>query len=146
MQPLPVPCPAGLIPDATGIEAFSAAYRAAREQQAVFIAIEHHGPRWMVKADTLTAPQHTINTPVHDAIDKAVTHLTGTRQIRSDSFAGPAYYVLHDIVSEPRARELAAALHTALYGNPSPLTTPLSTHPATPQSHRPDKRKPPSRV
>lgn len=50
MQPLPIPCPAGLIPDATDPDTFNAAYRAAQEQQAVFIAVEHHGPRWTVKA------------------------------------------------------------------------------------------------
>ncbi|MFE5548583.1 hypothetical protein ACFQ71_32825 [Streptomyces sp. NPDC056534] len=121
MQPLPVPCPAHLIPDATGIEAFSTAYQAAQEQRAVFIAIEHHGPQWTVKADTLTAPQHTISAAVHDAVRDAVTHLIRAREVRSDSFDGPAYYVLHDVGGEPRARELAAALHTALYGNPSPL-------------------------
>jgi hypothetical protein len=29
MQPLPAPCPSGLISDATGMEAFNAAYRQA---------------------------------------------------------------------------------------------------------------------
>ncbi|WP_406053900.1 hypothetical protein OG462_43055 [Streptomyces sp. NBC_01077] len=126
MQPLPIPCPAGLIPDATDPDTFNAAYRAAQEQQAVFIAVEHHGPRWTVKADTLTAPQHTLDPAMHDTVHEAVTRLIRAREIRSDSFAGPVYYVLHDIDSEPRARELAAALHAAFYGSPGPLahTTP----------------------
>ncbi|MFE3633590.1 hypothetical protein [Streptomyces sp. NPDC059168] len=46
MQPLPVPCPADLIPDATGMVAFEAAYRQAKEQDAVFVAIESLGGHW----------------------------------------------------------------------------------------------------
>ncbi|MEV3993948.1 hypothetical protein AB0J57_34235 [Streptomyces sp. NPDC049837] len=45
MQPLPVPCPADLVPDATGSEAFNAAYKQAKQQRAVFVAVERHGPR-----------------------------------------------------------------------------------------------------
>ncbi|MGW0552185.1 hypothetical protein [Streptomyces altiplanensis] len=54
MQPLPVLCPAGLVPDATDVDAFNAAYRRAKQQQAFFVAVERQGPRWTVKADTLT--------------------------------------------------------------------------------------------
>ncbi len=38
MQPLPAPCPADLSPDATGMAAFEAAYRQAKEQDAVIVA------------------------------------------------------------------------------------------------------------
>ncbi|MQY40462.1 hypothetical protein SRB17_84950 [Streptomyces sp. RB17] len=31
MQPLPAPCPADLIPEATGLEAFDAVYKAAKQ-------------------------------------------------------------------------------------------------------------------
>lgn len=122
MQPLPTPCPADLIPDATSVDAFNAAYRQAKQQRAVFVAVERQGPRWTVKADALTAPQHAIDTAVYDAVREAVIRLIRTRQIRPDSSAGPVYFVLHDVDSEHRARELAAALHTALYGNLEPLT------------------------
>ncbi|MFE5946831.1 hypothetical protein [Streptomyces sp. NPDC056480] len=67
MEPLPVPCPASLIPDTTDPDTFSTAYQAAKKQRAVFIAVEHHGPRWMVKADTLTAPQHVLGATVDDS-------------------------------------------------------------------------------
>lgn len=60
MQPLPVPCPAHLIPDASGTKAFHTAYRQAMAHQAVFVAIESDGPRWTVKADTLTASTPAI--------------------------------------------------------------------------------------
>ncbi|MEV6022107.1 hypothetical protein [Streptomyces sp. NPDC052036] len=43
MQPLPAPYPADLIPGATGMAAFEAAYRQAKEQDAVFVAIESLG-------------------------------------------------------------------------------------------------------
>ncbi|AXE27976.1 hypothetical protein C0216_31055 (plasmid) [Streptomyces globosus] len=123
MQPLPTPCPADLIPDATGQDAFNAAYRQAQQQRAVFVAIESQGPRWAVKADALTALGHTIDAGVYDAVREAVIHLIRTRQVRPDSSAGPVYFVLHDVDDESRARELAAALHAALYGDSEPLAS-----------------------
>ncbi|MFB7931973.1 hypothetical protein ACFC4C_23035 [Streptomyces sp. NPDC056039] len=117
MQPLPIPCPAELIPDATSVDDFNAAYWQAKQQHAVFVAVERQGPRWTAKADALTAPQHSIDSLAYDAVREAVIHLIRSRQIRPDSSAGPVYFVLHDVDSEPRARELAAALHAALYGD-----------------------------
>lgn len=38
MQPLSAPYPADLMPDATGMAAFKAAYRQAKEQDAGFVA------------------------------------------------------------------------------------------------------------
>ncbi|MGW2207410.1 hypothetical protein [Streptomyces sp. NPDC001774] len=121
MEPLPTPCPAAQIPDATDPDDFDTAYRAAREQHAVFVAVERHGPRWTVKADALTAPQHSIGSAVHEAVQAAVSRLVRSRQIRPDSSAGPVYFLLYDVDSEHRARELAAALHAALYGDLEPL-------------------------
>ncbi|MFF1401021.1 hypothetical protein ACFVZD_45820 [Streptomyces sp. NPDC058287] len=80
------------------------------------------GPRWTVKADALTAPQHTLDPTVCNAVREAVALLIRTREIRPDSSAGPVDFVLHDVGSELRARELAAALHAALYGDLNPLT------------------------
>ncbi|WP_406110379.1 hypothetical protein OG698_46355 [Streptomyces sp. NBC_01003] len=123
MEPLPTPCPADRIPDATGLDAFEAACKEAKEQRVVFIAVEQQGGSlWTVKADALTAPQHTITTTAHNAVREAVALLIRTREIRPDSTAGPVDFVLHDVDSEGRARELAAALHAALYGDLEPLT------------------------
>ncbi|RFC71046.1 hypothetical protein [Streptomyces sp. AcE210] len=122
MEPLPTPCPADRIPDATGMEAFEAACQAAKDQRVVFIAVEHQGPRWMVKADALTAPQHTIDSAVYNAVREAVIRIIRSKEIRPDSSAGPVCFDLHDVDSEVRARELAAALHAALYGDLEPLT------------------------
>ncbi|MET9779286.1 hypothetical protein ABZ023_34440 [Streptomyces sp. NPDC006367] len=122
MQPLPEPCPADLIPDATGIDAFNAAYRQAKQQDTVFIAVELQVGGWTVKADTLTAgPHHLIDDSVYDAVRAAVIHLIRSREIRPDSSAGPVYFVLYDVESEQRAREIAAALHAALYEDLQPL-------------------------
>lgn len=120
MQPLPTPCPAGLIPDATGLDA-STPRKAAKQQRAVFVAVERQADRWTVKADALTAPQHAVDTTVYDAIRTAVIQLIRSREIRPDSSAGPVYFVLYDVGSEHRARELAAALHAALYADLGPL-------------------------
>ncbi|MGW2322404.1 hypothetical protein [Streptomyces sp. CG1] len=129
MQPLPAPCPAALIPDATGMEALAALSRQAEQQGAVFIAIESLGAHWTVKADMITAPQHTVADPVYDAVRTAVIELIRAGEIRSDSSAGPVYFVLHDVATEQRARELAAALHAALYGNLAPLAHAMPTAP-----------------
>ncbi|MGW7824676.1 hypothetical protein ACWGLF_42975 [Streptomyces puniciscabiei] len=48
-------------------------------------------------------------------------------EIRPDSSAGPVYFGLYDVATEQRARELAAALHAALYGNLAPLARAMPT-------------------
>jgi hypothetical protein len=77
-----------------------------------------------VKADPLTAsPHHTVVDGAYDAIRAAVIR---PRQIRPGSSPGPVSFVLHDIGTEPRARELSAALHSALYGDLDPLARAVS--------------------
>ncbi|MGW0846738.1 hypothetical protein ACWD26_42800 [Streptomyces sp. NPDC002787] len=124
MQPLPVPCPAHLIPDATGTDAFHAAYRQAMAQHAVFIAIESEKrQRWTVKADTLTAGSgHTVDDAVNGAVRAAITRLIQSRDVELDAYTGPIYFMMHGLRNEARARELAAALHAALYADLGPLT------------------------
>ncbi|MFF0483810.1 hypothetical protein [Streptomyces sp. NPDC004435] len=130
MEPLPTPCPAPLVPDATGAGSFDAAYRRAKSEQAVLIAIESQGAWWTVKADTLTAdPEHTVDDAVTAAARDAVMRLVAAGEVRSDAYAGPVYYVLHGLESEERAREIAAALHAALYGDLRPLTAAVPAAP-----------------
>lgn len=122
MQPLPVPCPAHLIPHASGTDAFHRAYRQAMAHGAVFVAIESGGPHWTVKADTLTAGSgHSVDDTVNDAIRAAIVRLVHTREVGADAYAGPIYFMMHNVSSEERARELAAALHAALHGDLEPL-------------------------
>ncbi|GAA1226347.1 hypothetical protein GCM10009646_12950 [Streptomyces aureus] len=73
-EPLPMPCAADGIPDASGLDAFEAACKAAKDQRVVLIVVERQGRLWAVKADALTAPQHTIPATVHDAVREAVDH------------------------------------------------------------------------
>ncbi|MEV6012738.1 hypothetical protein AB0M29_38910 [Streptomyces sp. NPDC051976] len=124
MQPHPVPCPAHLIPDATGTDAFHAAYRQAMAQHVVFVAIESEKRQlWTVKADTLTAGSgYTVDDSVNDAVRTAITRLVQNRDVDLDAYAGPIYFMMHGIRSEDRARELAAAVHAALYADLGPLT------------------------
>ncbi|MDX3224487.1 hypothetical protein [Streptomyces sp. ME19-01-6] len=121
MQPVPIPCSAEHIPNATGRDAFDAAYQAAKTANAVYVGIERRGQRWTVKADTLTALQHTVGDATHDAIRAAAIRLARSGEIRPDSGPGPVHYTLYGVASEERARELAAALHAALYGDLQPL-------------------------
>ncbi|WP_406100838.1 hypothetical protein OG698_00975 [Streptomyces sp. NBC_01003] len=79
MEPLPTPCPADRIPDATGLAAFEAACKEGKEQRVAFIAVEQQGPLWAVKADALTAPQHTITTTAHDVSCGSGTTRPGPR-------------------------------------------------------------------
>lgn len=75
MQPLPVPCPADLIPDAAAVDAFNAAYKEAKQQHAVFIASSSRAGAGR-KADALTAgPDHAVDDSAYDAIRAAVIHL-----------------------------------------------------------------------
>lgn len=128
MQPLPIPCPADRIPNATGLDAFNAAYEAAKTVRAVYVGIERRGQRWTVKADALTAaPQHTVDDTAHDAIRAAALRLARSGEIRPDSGPGPVHYTLYGVPSEERARELAAALHAALYGDLRPLLSAVPT-------------------
>ncbi|WP_226652649.1 hypothetical protein, partial [Streptomyces hydrogenans] len=86
MEPLPTPCPAHLVPDATGAGGFDAAYHQAKVQRAVFIAIESQGPWWSVKADTLTAgPGHTVDDAVSEAARDAVMRLVAANEVRADA-------------------------------------------------------------
>ncbi|MET8897978.1 hypothetical protein [Streptomyces albogriseolus] len=122
MQPLMVPCPAHLIPDATGTNAFHDAYRNAMAHNAVFVAIEGEGQQWTVKADTLTAGSgHTVADAVNDAIRAAILRLVDDHEVDFGAYTGPIYFMMHGVRTEERARELAAALHAALYGNLEPL-------------------------
>ena len=121
-----MPCAADGIPDASGLDAFEAACKAAKDQRVVLIVVERQGRLWAVKADALAAPQHTIPATVHGAVREAVVLLIRSREIRADSCAGPVDFALHDVDSEGRARELVAALHAALYGDLEPLTGAVS--------------------
>ncbi|WP_328543458.1 MULTISPECIES: hypothetical protein [unclassified Streptomyces] len=80
MVPLPTPCPADRIPGATGLGAFEAAGKAAKGQRVVFIAVERQGPLWTVKAEALTALQHTVDSAVYDAVRAAVARLIRVRE------------------------------------------------------------------
>ncbi|MFE9455093.1 hypothetical protein [Streptomyces sp. NPDC006739] len=116
MQPLPIPCPDHLIPDATG--RFDAAYWATKGQHAVFVGIEREGERWTVKADALTAgPGHIVEDAVNVAMRAAIVRLVREREAGSDASVGPVHFMLHGVPSEGRARELTAAFHAALYGD-----------------------------
>ncbi|MFE5402161.1 hypothetical protein ACFQ9Z_12300 [Streptomyces sp. NPDC056580] len=123
VQPLPVPCPARLIPVATGAGAFYDAYQKAIADSAVFVAIECEGNRWTVKADTLTAgPRHVVSDVVNEEVRAAMTRLVERGEVDWGAYMGPIYFMMHGVRPEERARELAAALHAALYGDLEPLT------------------------
>ncbi|MFG2972534.1 hypothetical protein ACGFYY_05965 [Streptomyces sp. NPDC048331] len=103
MQSLPTPYPADLVPDATAVDAFNATYKQAKRQNAVFIAVENQGRRWTVKADALTAgPDHTVGNEAYDTVRGSVIRLNSAREIHSDSSAGPVYFVLYGVETEPR--------------------------------------------
>ncbi|WP_406190982.1 hypothetical protein OG331_50265 [Streptomyces sp. NBC_01017] len=115
---LPTPCPADLIPEATGLDAYTAVYQQAKRQRAVFVAVECQAQFWTVKVDTLTAgPSYAVDDTVIETLRAAVAHLVRSREIRPDSHESVGYVALFDIGSESRARELAAALHASLYGD-----------------------------
>ncbi|MFJ5031243.1 hypothetical protein ACIQB5_24700 [Streptomyces sp. NPDC088560] len=83
MEQLPIACPAHRSPDATGTDAFHAAYRQAMAQHAVFVAIESEKRQvWTVKADTLTVGSgHAIDDAVNEAVRAAITRLLQSREV-----------------------------------------------------------------
>lgn len=90
VQPLPIPCPAHLVPDATGTHAFHDAYRTAMAHNAVFVAIEAEGQHWTVKADTLTAGSGSrVTDAVNHAIRTAILRLVDAREVDFGAYTGP---------------------------------------------------------
>ncbi|KPC60734.1 hypothetical protein [Streptomyces chattanoogensis] len=120
-SPFPAPLPAALVPDVSGIEAFNAAYATALATGAVFVSISRSGRHWAVKADTLTAPAHTVDERTAAALRDAVARLVRLHLAGPGSAAGPTYVVLYGVAGERRARALATAVHAALCRNPGPL-------------------------
>ncbi|WP_327321325.1 hypothetical protein OG735_01680 [Streptomyces sp. NBC_01210] len=51
----------------------------------------------------------------------ATVHLVRDHEVRSGSSAGLLHITLYDAADEERARELAAAMHAALYRDLEPL-------------------------
>ena len=88
----------------------------------MFVGLEREGEWWTVKVDALTAgPGHVVQDAVNAAMRAAIVSLVREREVGSDAFAGPVYFMLHGVPSEARAREFAAAFHAALYGDLGPL-------------------------
>jgi hypothetical protein len=105
IQPLPAPCPADLIPEVTRQVAFDAAYKAGKQQRAVFIGIKLSGRQRMVKADTIHAPGHVIKDSVQDAIRAAVVRLVGNGEIGQDPPTRPGLLrAVRRAGSRPRPR------------------------------------------
>ncbi|MFH8804499.1 hypothetical protein ACH4F6_33820 [Streptomyces sp. NPDC017936] len=105
MQPLQVPCPAHLVPDATGTNAFHDAYRNAVTHNAVFVAIESEGQQWTVKADTLAAGSgHMVAGAVSDAIRAAILRLVDHHEVDLGASAGPVHFMVHSVRNEERTR------------------------------------------
>jgi hypothetical protein len=98
----------------------------------VSVCVARSGQRWTVKADTFTAPAHVVDEAAAAAIREAAIRLIRDRTVRSGSAVRTAYVVLYDVVGEDRARELASALHAALYGDLEPLASAMGGH--TPQA------------
>ncbi|MFF7357247.1 hypothetical protein ACFZA1_32160 [Streptomyces filipinensis] len=67
------------------------------------------------------APGHVVVEAAAAIVRKAIVHLLLNREVRKYASVGPDYMQLNGITSEQRARELAAAVHAALYRDPEPL-------------------------
>ncbi|MFD3839799.1 hypothetical protein ACFWWC_26650 [Streptomyces sp. NPDC058642] len=48
---------------------------------------------------------------MNDAIRDAINRLVHHREVGVDAYSGPVYFMMHNVSSQERARELAAALH-----------------------------------
>lgn len=121
----PVPCPAKLVPDTSdGTQSFNAAYHRAQRSSTVYVGIEVRDDGWAVKLDPLPAgAKHHMPEHVVAAIASAAERLLRRGEIAERCpVGGPEYLALTGIETETRARDLAAALHAAHYGDLGPLT------------------------
>lgn len=58
---------------------------------------------------------------MNDALRAAITRLVHNHDVELDAYTGPIHFMMHGVRNEERARELAAALHAALYADLEPL-------------------------
>ncbi|WNM33694.1 hypothetical protein RKE30_26550 [Streptomyces sp. Li-HN-5-11] len=89
----------------------------------MIVAIEAEGQHWTVKADTFTAGSgRRVADTVNDAIRTEIIRLIDAREVDFGAYTGPDYFMMPGVRDEERARELAAALHAALYEDLEPLS------------------------
>ncbi|MFC1431664.1 hypothetical protein ACEZDB_13520 [Streptacidiphilus sp. N1-3] len=116
-----LPYPAHLIPDVSaGMLAHNDARAAAAQAGRVAVSIQLQRGAWSVKMDTRTAPAHSVRESDALALAEAVTTLVRCR-VAVTGTCGPGQYGLVRLAGEEEARSLAAAMHAAVYGDPTGL-------------------------
>ncbi|MGW3487075.1 hypothetical protein [Streptomyces sp. NPDC001054] len=109
------PLPAALLPDCTDSEAHHAAYRSAKNNDAIFVAISRQGRRLKVELDAMSSSGPTIPDEAVTVLRSAAEALVLTDTVAQANIA-PDYISMWAIETEQRAREIAAAFHAALHG------------------------------
>ncbi|MFJ9574080.1 hypothetical protein [Streptomyces bacillaris] len=108
------PIPAALIPDCTSEEAHRAAYKRAKAEKSIFVCITRQGAHWNVVLDVLSRP--LVTGEAAKVLRSVVEELVATGAAAGGANFSTEYVSIHQIESEGRAREIAAAFHAALYG------------------------------
>ncbi|MEU2799440.1 hypothetical protein [Streptomyces sp. NPDC007117] len=109
-----MPLSATLIPDCTSEEAHRAAYKKAKADSSVFVCITRQGTHWSVVLDVIRRP--LVTDEAAQVLRSAVEELVATGAAAGGANFSTEYISMHQIASEGRAREIAAAFHGAIYG------------------------------
>lgn len=114
----PGPLDADRIPDCSQLEAFNKAYLAAKIARVPFVCIRRHGrSRWTAKTDTWTTPSWDVPDTAKDLLRTVIIGLFRDQVVTGGSTVGPDYIILNGLKTPEQARQLAAAVHAALYGD-----------------------------
>ncbi|MFD8619386.1 hypothetical protein [Streptomyces sp. NPDC059513] len=109
-----MPFPAALIPDCTSEKDHRAAYRKAKADNSNFVCITRQGTHWSVVLDVIARP--LVTGEAAKVLRSAVEELVASGAAAGGANFSTEYVSIHQIGSEARAREIAAALHAAIYG------------------------------
>ncbi|WP_406505383.1 hypothetical protein [Streptomyces sp. NBC_00212] len=111
------PLAAELIPDGSDLDAFNAAYRAAKRARVPFVCVLAGSQgTWTAKVDVLTAPGWDASQRSLDLLEQVIVALVSRDSARTGT-VGPEYFTVTGLAGELEARRVAAAVHAALYGD-----------------------------
>ncbi|GAA2994210.1 hypothetical protein [Streptomyces fulvorobeus] len=113
-MPPGMPLPALLVPDCTSEKAHRAAYERAKADNSIFVCITRQGAHWNVVLDVISRP--LVTDEAAKILRSAVEELVATGAAAGGADYSTEYISMHQVGSEGRAREIAAAFHAAIYG------------------------------
>ncbi|MFI6344951.1 hypothetical protein [Streptomyces sp. NPDC050560] len=110
-----IPLHAEAIPDCSELKAHHAAYKRAKDNDAIFVCVARRGRRWSVELDAMASRKPYVSDKAMKILESAAETLVLDGTVEQANI-GADYISMWPIETEGRAREIAAAFHAALYG------------------------------